>query len=143
MPVVTNLSRSLVVDAVSAENLRYTIDDDGDVHVILSRRKGKDLDVFVFGATANKGVLSFACFVKRWFPRSKMPELMFHCNEWNKTRRMPKAYVSGPDKDDDFSVGLDYSVFCERGIHRNLIQETVTSFCGGAIQFWDDLDERM
>lgn len=137
------LTRQLVIDALTAQQLKYTIDDEGDLHVVFSRRKGKDIDFFVFNPERTKGFLVAVGMCSRYFENDQLAKLITFCNTWNRDKRMPRAYVAGPDSDGDFTVRLDLQILCERGVPVDLVQDNLDLFMSASISFWNALDEEV
>jgi hypothetical protein len=134
------LSISLVAEAVVEEQLKYHIDEEGNIRISFSRRKGKDLEFYVSSESTTFGVLSISCLVHRYFHQSEFASLLMFCNRWNRERRIPKSYISDPDADGDYWVNLNHSIFCTNGITRELIKENLTLFIQASMEFWDELD---
>ncbi|MFT4038313.1 MAG: YbjN domain-containing protein [Thermomicrobiales bacterium] len=141
MAIVAPISLSLVGSALDAGGIRHVPDDDGDLKITFSREKGKDVTYFVFGSATEQGFLSSLALVHRYFKEDREAYLIRFCNTWNRERRMPRAYVVGPDDDGDYTVRLDMQILCSTGVTEDFVLENLTFFITGAILFWDELDE--
>lgn len=142
MSETSNLPLSTIVEALNLEEIRYETDRDGDIHFVMVRRKGKDLSFYIFTSAANKGILSLACMVTRWFEPRQVTDLLVHANDWNRDKRIPCAIVSGPDEDNDYQLRLDYSVFCQSGVDVEFVRTTIQMFVAASWNFWDEADKK-
>lgn len=88
------LTNDLITDALAALELRYFTDSDGDV--------GANWESFVayfFRMGERKEILNSRVIVRRKFPVEDMLRLQTFCNDWNRDKLWPKAYVRVADDD--------------------------------------------
>jgi hypothetical protein len=141
MAVAHPLTMSLIEQGVKAAEFRYKIDQDGDLHIGVSRKKGKDLDFYVWQSPIEREIVALACFVTRWFKESELARAMQFCNDWNRKTRVPKAYVTEPDEDGDYRVRLEHTILCDGGVTVEQLEHAIGFFVWSSMQFWDQLDE--
>lgn len=141
MATTEPLTRSLVIDALMRDEIRHRVDDDGDIRITIVRQKGKDVSIYIFNPDTDGYFLSLLTMTPRFFTAAEMPQLVEFCNTWNREKRMPRAYVTGPDSDGDYTVKLDLHVRCENGTHTGFLQENILFYLSSSLAFWDELDE--
>lgn len=87
------LTNDLITDALAALELRYFTDSDGDV--------GANWESFVayfFRMGERREILNSRIIVRRKFPVEDVLRLQTFCNDWNRDKLWPKAYVRVADE---------------------------------------------
>ncbi|WBT08474.1 YbjN domain-containing protein [Corynebacterium sp. SCR221107] len=120
----------------SAKDWYYALDSDGDLRAIFDHYD------FIFAATGRRGELMHVrC---RWnivAPFDAREQLLDACNDWNRTKLFPKAYVGVEDDGDVLTFGefvRDY----ELGVTDPALAYDVEVAVNTSLLFFDFLNER-
>ena len=72
------------------------------------------------------------------FPKAQWPEILELCNDWNRKRFYPKAYLNIRDSETDptGTVVLEHAIDLEKGVHQELLNDFTACAYSGAISFW-------
>ncbi len=134
------LTRGILENVIASTGYRYRWDEDGDLRIGISRKKGKDLIFFVISSAADKGILKAVCHCERYFAPDEYLQALTFCNDWNDTRLMPRATLLRPDRDGDRRIVLDSVILCSAGVTTELLKENFEFFLFTAHEFWEEAD---
>lgn len=139
--MAATLTVGAIESAIRSLGWKYTTDSDGDFKIEYFRKKGKNINIYVYNDAAKKSTLVLKCLCPRWFDDSDLVDIMVFCNNWNRTRFFPKAYVGSQDKDGDRMIHLELALICKSGMDFELLCETIDNFIVGSDLFWDEADK--
>lgn len=116
------LTNELITAVLDAHEFTYFTDDDGDVGGWWD-----DNLVYFFRLGAAGTMLQVRIRIRRVFTIDDVPRLYEFCNDWNRDKLWPKAYVH---VNDDGSVILCGEVFAdlEQGVSREQLDQLM--LCG-------------
>lgn len=92
--VLSPLTNELITECLETMELRYFTDSDGDV--------GANWDSFMayfFRMGERKEILNSRVIVRKKFPVEEQLRLQTFCNDWNRDKLWPKAYVRIAEED--------------------------------------------
>jgi hypothetical protein len=138
MPTVQTFSRTMIETCLKSTNLRYLTDRDGDSVLQFGHADhwGCDLDLYITAAGQNGDVLSMFAMPGHRVPLERMGDALMACNEWNVDRRYPKAALrTGNAEDGSGRFFLQLAFDLEKGIHQELLNDTVAVFIMAVDQF--------
>lgn len=138
---VEPFTRSMIERYLRAMDLKFLTDPDGDFHALFGTGESDDGPIMAMWSaeSADEDVYRISLVSKRVFDRTQWPAALVRCNEWNRTRRWPKAYL-----DADLSVAsgeahivLEGQLDLEEGIHQELFADFTGSVILGGFRFWE------
>lgn len=88
------LTNELITDALTAMELKYFTDSDGDVGATWD-----DFIVYFFRMGEQHEILNVRVTIHRKFPVEDVLRLQTFCNDWNRDKLWPKAYVRVSEQD--------------------------------------------
>lgn len=123
LPAVVPFSRELIRDFLDMKGLKYLRDKDEDFLVIFRREEIKsELRVWFIANGPQECIYTIVCFASA--PRG---DDLLHwykiCNDWNKSRRWPKASASRVDDSSRLTLTLEQHLDLEAGIHKALFDD--------------------
>jgi Putative bacterial sensory transduction regulator len=139
MPTVVPIDQSLIANYIKSRGWRYLTDSDGDMLVNFSADAETDeWSVYFMLTGQNKDIYQLSIQSRKTYPKSQWPQIVLVCNEWNKNRRWPRAYLDIPDKEGvtETHVILDTCIDFEKGVHQELFEDFTNTILSGAMRFW-------
>ena len=137
------LTRAVIEQVAAKTGYRYSWDEDGDLRIGMSRRRGKDLIFYISMNAADKGLFKASCYCDRYFSPDEYLSGLVFCNDWNDNRLMPRAIMLKPDRDGDRRIYLNFMVICSRGISIDVLSENFEFFLHTAHDFWEEADRTL
>ncbi len=135
---VKKFDREMIRVALKKRELNFLTDQDGDFHVnfsydddwgcelkILLMIQGQQQDIFTISVTATKKI-----------PKEDFGRAIMLCNEWNRTRLFPLAFLAYNDNESTGNIFLQYHLDTEKGIHQEFIDYYVVMIMSTAMKFW-------
>lgn len=92
--VLLPLTNELITQALSTMDLKYFTDSDGDVGATWD-----DFIVYFFRMGEQEEILNIRVIIHRKFPVEDVLRLQTFCNDWNRDKLWPKAYVRVGEQD--------------------------------------------
>jgi hypothetical protein len=92
--VLQPLTNELITHALNAMELKYFTDSDGDVGATWD-----DFIVYFFRMGEQEEILNIRVIIHRKFPVEDVLRLQTFCNDWNRDKLWPKAYVRVAEQD--------------------------------------------
>jgi hypothetical protein len=86
--VLSPLTNDTITDALATMELRYFTDSDGDVGA-----NWEDFMTYFFRMGEQKEILNSRVIIRRKFGVEEVLRLQTFCNDWNRDKLWPKAYV--------------------------------------------------
>ncbi len=140
MAAVQRFDHSMIERYLRARSLKFLRDSDGDFIVQFSYNDemGCSVDMYLMVQGQQKDIYSVWGVSDRRIPKNDWGKAIMLCNEWNKLRRWPKAYlyVKDPATDTTGSIRLEYQIDLEEGIHQELFDDFTSSGIDGTFAFW-------
>jgi len=128
----------MLENSLKSTNLRYLTDRDGDIVLQFGHGDhwGCDLNLYLTVAGQNADVLSMYALPGHHITMERLGDALMACNEWNLDRRYPKAALrTGTAEDSSGRFFLQMAFDLEKGIHQELLDDTVVVFVMGVDQF--------
>jgi hypothetical protein len=92
--VLNPLTNETITDALATMELRYFTDSDGDVGA-----NWDDFTTYFFRMGEQKEILNSRVIIRRKFGVEEVLRLQTFCNDWNRDKLWPKAYVRVAEED--------------------------------------------
>lgn len=134
-PSLGPLNRDRVTAALDARDMRYGIDEDGDVGGYWD---GHLFYFFLMGQ--NEEYLQVRGRWNRAVAVAQLPAVMEIVNEWNATHLWPKAYVRA--EDEVVGVYAEHTVDYEHGVADEQVDLQLACGISTALQLFEHLDEQ-
>lgn len=123
------LSRQRVGEVLRELGLRFLTDADGDFVLLCKEDAANSMAMVMVSVQGSEDeILAIQAMVQNAPPLSS-GEALGKANEWNATRRWPRAFV----KDGHFF--LDFHLDLEKGVHKELLKDVVATVLAGVSQF--------
>jgi hypothetical protein len=140
MATVEPFHRGMIETWVKSLKLPYLTDSDGDISLDWPAGDTIPCDLrFLFMAEGDPlGIYAIRIMSYKEYPREEWGRVLLACNEWNKLRRWPKAYLNVIDDTDDTAwIRLEYDLPLHEGVHQDLINDVSGAMLGGTFGFWE------
>jgi hypothetical protein len=126
MATTQKFTRSMIEAAAREKEWDYRIDSDGEYVIDLGYyEKGRCGIVEYIGTAGQANEILYArCSLIRAVPKAIWGRALLACNEWQKIRHFPAAYLVTREEDGKGYLMTQHGVDLEKGIH----QEFVTFF---------------
>jgi hypothetical protein len=138
MPIVEPLSARMIEKYLRSTSWRYLVDRDGDYLLQFAHSDdwGCDLEMYLTLSGPRGDVLSMHATPGYRIPAGRWTDALLACNEWNIDKRYPKAaFRAGTAKDNAGRFFVQLALDCEKGIHQELLGDTIVLFIAGADSF--------
>lgn len=130
------LSTQRIESALSADEVNYGNDSDGDIVSVW------DDNPFWFLLIGNDTpILRISAKWKAWLPAVSQTAAMDAVNEWHNSRLFPRVLVT-TDADGDVFFGIDRNVDLEFGITDAQLRNEISTTIRAGLQFFEFLEER-
>lgn len=142
MSAIEKFGPEMIEDFLDSMGLKYLRDDDGDYAVQFSRDEASEcqLTIWLVSAGPNKNIYCITIRSDKVFARQQWEECISLCNEWNRCKRWPKAYLNAEEKSsqETAEILLEMQIDLENGIHREFFSDhTMNAIaCGNAFWTW-------
>src|SRR6185312_13136494 len=126
MPIVRSFDRSMIESCLRTNQMKFLRDNDGDFRVEFGfdDEMGCELTISLAAAGQQHDIFSMLIFTDKRIPNWDWNRVIQVCNEWNDTRRWPKAYLHVRDTSDSTAgILLEQSIDLEHGIHQELFDD--------------------
>jgi hypothetical protein len=140
MATVQNFDRSVIESYLTNRGLRFTRDDDGDFVVQFPYQEELGCEVIlVFCAEGpQEDVYSVRLISNKRIPKDEWERIMSLCNDWNKEKRFPKAFLDIRITAEETLaiVVLEQHLHLKPGVHQDLFDDWTDIMVSGGFQFW-------
>ena len=140
MPTVQKFDRNMIERYLKSRSWKYLIDSDGDYRVefAMDDEAGCELTVWLIMGGPNKEIYDCMIWSSRRVKKEEWGKAILMCNDWNKQKRWPKAYVYVRDRNTDTvgDIRLEQQMDLETGIHQELFDDFTSTIISGAHAFW-------
>ncbi|MCS6802126.1 MAG: YbjN domain-containing protein [Chloroflexota bacterium] len=139
MASVETFSPAMLETYFRSRRLAYQRDADGDYRVAFAydEELGCALDCWFLIGGRDRQILAFRAVGLRPIPRSEFSRVIELCNEWNRDRRWPKAYLYARAPDDpEGAIYLEENIDLAPGIHQDLLDDWLDTMRSAAVEFW-------
>lgn len=140
MSTVQKFDRSMVQRFLQTSGLKYLVDSDGDFVAEFGYDPALDCELsfwFIVGGP-DHDIYRVAAKSNKRISQSDWARAVMLCNEWNRDRRWPKAYLtiheSGTLPYGD--IMLEEQIDLEKGIHQELLDDFSLTVMATANAFW-------
>ena len=143
---VQPFDRDMVRDHLDRESLKYEIDADGDFHLVFAPpvEGAPQLGVWITAEGTNGDILVIRVRGDALVPKTLWPETTSLCNQWNRDRRFPKAYLYVPDEPETLfgQITLEGQFPLAAGCTQPMVDEFVSTIITTSMAFWTWMAER-
>lgn len=139
MGSVETFSPTMVETYLRSRRLAYQRDGDGDFRIAFAydAELGCALDCWMIVGGRDRQILAFRAVGQRPIPRGEFSRVLALCNEWNRDRRWPKAYLFHRSVDDEpGAIYLEENIDLAPGIHQELLDDWLDTMRSAAVEFW-------
>ena len=139
MATVEPFSTEMIERYLASRRLAYLVDHDKDYRVAFSYDEdlGCALDMWFLVGGRDRQILSIRAVGQRPIPRADFAMVLELCNEWNRDRRWPKAYLYCRNANDaEGAIYLEENIDLAPGIHQELLDDWLDTMRSAAVQFW-------
>lgn len=140
MATVQKLNHAMLEDYLKASNYKYLRDSDGDFRVDFSYDEAIDckLSHYLILEGEQHDIYTLRIHSDKRIARNDWPRFLYLVNEWNKTKRWPKAYLYIRDSQTSPSgeIILEGQLLFRQGIHQEFLSEYTDYITIGAYAFW-------
>ncbi|NJP05672.1 MAG: YbjN domain-containing protein [Chloroflexaceae bacterium] len=140
MSVVEPFSLAMVERYIQKRGWKFLRDQDGDYRVdfAYSDERGCSLSLWMIAEGAESEIYTVRVYSDKRIPRDDWMHVIRLCNEWNRDRRWPKAYLHAPSDEEMLTapVHLEYQIDLETGIHQELLEHLTESILSSSHAFW-------
>jgi len=124
---------------LQGKSLRFMVDADGDFRVEFAHDRECDceLTVWFIAGGPKKDVYCVRVNSNKHIPQRDWGKAVLICNQWNKERRWPKAFLYYRDSEAEHGdILLEGQIDLEQGIHQELFDDFTNTVIATAFQFW-------
>jgi hypothetical protein len=140
MPVLREFDHDMIRAYLKSHDLHFLRDEEDDFVVPFGHSEdwGCSLHLLLTATGAQNDVYCILVQSDKEIPRSRWPEAMMLCNEWNMAKHWPKAYLAVQDWDEDTEgfIVLEDSLDMEPLIHQEFFDQHTRGVVAAAIAFW-------
>jgi hypothetical protein len=139
MPTVQKFVPSMMEEYLKGKDLKYMVDHDGDYRVEFAHDSECDceLTVWLIAGGPQKDVYCVRVNTDKHIPQRDWGKAVLVCNQWNKERRWPKAFLYYKDSDSEMGdILLEGQIDLEQGVHRELFNDFTDTVIATSFQFW-------
>jgi hypothetical protein len=139
VPTVEIFSEAMLRSYLASRLLAYQMDQEGDYRVTLpyAEELGCSLDLWFLIGGRDRQILSVRGVGHRPIPRVEWQRALELCNEWNRDRRWPKAYLFARDPaDPEGAIFLEENIDLAPGIHQELLDAWLDTMRSASLEFW-------
>ncbi len=143
---VQPFEREMVRDHLERQQLTFETDSDGDFHLVFAppREGSPRVDAWITAEGTNGDILVVRARGEALVPKTLWPETMALCNQWNRDRRFPKAYLYVPDEPESLwgQITLEGQFPLAAGCTQPMVDECISTIITTALGFWEWMSER-
>lgn len=139
MATVQTFTKSMIERYLRACNMKFMIDGDGDykVEFAYDQEMGCELTIYLMTGGSKKDVYGVLALSDKRYSKDAWVKATLLCNQWNKEKRWPKAYLYYNDLNDPYAtIRLEQHIDLETGIHQELFDDFTGTMLVGASAFW-------
>jgi hypothetical protein len=146
MSPVRTFDHTMIQAFLKSSGLKYLTDSDGDYVVEFSYNPDLDCELsywFIVGGK-DRDIYRVAVHTNKRLAQQQIGQAIVLCNEWNRERRWPKAYVNLVDSS-GVSYGeiiLEEQLNLEAGIHQELLNTFTLTVMVTGESFWKWANEQ-
>jgi hypothetical protein len=137
---IQKLSGEMIEHFARENNLSLYSSDSGLYLVRLgfNEETGRTLDIYMT-IESEEQIFVIRVIQNQMFPCEKFEAAVWACNEYNMTRRWPKAYlhVKSHEKAKYATIDLEMQLPAHKGISQAFLGEFIMVSISGAISFWE------
>ncbi len=140
MPTIETFSPAMIEAYVKAKEFAYLKDPHGDYFIEFAEQAecACHLTARLSITGDQRDVYSIRVTSDRRIPQRDWGRAVLVCNQWNKERRWPKAYLHHADKGAEHGdIILEGQIDLEAGIHQALFDSYTDTIIGTAFRFWE------
>lgn len=134
---VEPFTRRLIHDFLEEKALKYLRDKDEDYLVIFRRDQAEDeMRVWFTANGPEERIYTIVCFAMAP-PGRDLDHWCRVCNDWNRSRRWPKAHASNVHEGTGVTLTLEEHLDLQTGIHKALFDDFTQETLSGVAEFFD------
>jgi len=139
MPVVRTFNKELIEAYLRRKNLKFLVDSDGDYRVdyAYDEECGCEMTVWMILGGSKKDIYCVRVNTDKRIAQRDWGKAVLICNQWNKEKRWPKAFLYYRDAEAEHGdILLEGQIDLEQGIHQELFDDFTNTVIATAFQFW-------
>lgn len=119
-------------------NLRYLVDSTGDYLVRFTQADDRpcEVDAWFISEGPDRQIFNLQIRTNIKFGQDKLGDALLACNEWQKIKRWPKAYVVVDEATPTSQIVLEFQIPLEKGIHQELFNDVAEWMLVTSLEFW-------
>jgi Putative bacterial sensory transduction regulator len=119
-------------------NLQYLVDSAGDYLVRFTPADDRpcEVEVWLLAEGTERNILNVQTRTSVRFAQDKLGDALLACNEWQKIKRWPKAYVLVDEATATSRIILEFQIPLEKGIHQELFSDVTGWMITTSLEFW-------